>query len=101
MELNKQFFGKKKVHYHVDTRYTCGSPAVVPEQTALRVAEEEKKAYERALTGVYGDDKKTLAETKGLDGIVEARAESGSGKKFTWMIQDLITGTCRHRQPKE
>ncbi len=56
--------------YEVMPRYTAGSPAMVDEHIALRVAEQEKKAYPGHLEGVYGDAWKFVAQTEGLDGIV-------------------------------
>lgn len=78
----------RKTHFSVAPRYTCGSPAQVPEHIARRVAEEEKQAYERSLTGIYGDADKELAEKKGLAGIAEERTETAKG----WQVRDLCTG---------
>lgn len=82
---------------NVRPRYSAGSPAQVDDHTALGVADDEKKDYEHAMEGAYGEEAKLRAEALGLRGIVYAMAESGSGKNFRWLIQDLITGECFRR----
>lgn len=60
--------------YHVAPRYTPGSPALVDVTTAMRVADEEKAAYEWLVNNpgaMPEDDAK--AKKLGLKGIVEAR----------------------------
>lgn len=84
----------KKPFYTVAPRYTPGSPAMVPQPIAEKVAEEEKRAYQAALTGVMGEAEKAMAETFGLRGIVEAKVEQGSGKSHGWKVTDL----CTHEQ---
>jgi hypothetical protein len=56
--------------WNVVPRYTAGSPAAVDPETAERVAKEERAAYERVLTGAYGEEEKRRAERLGLEGIV-------------------------------
>src|ERR1043166_4732278 len=60
--------------YDVHPRYTPGSPAAFFEDRATpeRVAREERDGYERAMTGVYGETQRALAEKAGLHGIVES-----------------------------
>jgi len=79
-------------HYNVEPRYTPGSPAMVDEATARRVAEEEKQSIEYVLQGYEGEKNKALAERLGLRGIAEVRVEKGSGKKHGWDVLDLCTG---------
>ena len=79
---------RRKPHFNVAPRYTCGSPAQVPQALALRVAAQEKEAYERSLTGIYGEADQALAEQKGLAGIAEERLETAKG----WQVRDLCTG---------
>ena len=55
---------------NVAPRYTSGSPGVVDEGTAARVAQQERDAYKRALEGVYGNVERSRAEKLGLRGIV-------------------------------
>lgn len=77
------------VWYNVAPRYTPGSPALVDEATAMRVADEEKKDYETIVAGqsyVPGEEEK--AKRLGLKGIVEARQESKGG----WNVTDVLTG---------
>jgi hypothetical protein len=78
---------RNKTHYQVRPRYTPGSPAQVPQHVALRVAEQEPRFYERALSGVWGDKSKQTAETEGLDFIAYTMQEKRGG----WEILDLIT----------
>lgn len=73
--------------YHVAPRYSAGSPALVHETIALRVAEEEKRGHEHALSGAWGDAQKLRAERLGLRGIAEYREETRKG----WLILDLCT----------
>lgn len=56
-----------KVYYNVAPRYTPGSPAMVPEETARKVAREELGAYE------WVTDK-----SEGLAWIVWAQWEQGN-----------------------
>lgn len=81
-------------HFNVAPRYTCGSPAMVDHDTAERVAQEERTAYERALTGIYGEEDKLKAETMGLNGIAEAVTERRGG----FDVIDMITGQHRRRE---
>lgn len=79
-------------YYTVAPRYTCGSPALVPEVIAERVAKQEKDAYAYVLEGIEGEQRKALAERLGLRGIAEWKIEKGSGKKHGWEVLDLCTG---------
>ena len=79
-------------HYNVAPRYTPGSPALVPERIAMRVAEEEKRAIKDVLDGFEGPQRQKRAQNLGLRGIVEARICRGSGKKLGWEVVDLCTG---------
>lgn len=78
----------RNAHYHVQPRYCAGSPALVPLGQALHCADDEVEFHEMSLTGCWGEEKKKLAETKGLGGIVYARWERGK-KVFR---ADIITG---------
>jgi hypothetical protein len=75
-------------HFNVAPRYTPGSPAMVPEDLARRVAEEEKKFIQHALEGAWGEEQKQRAERLGLRGIVEMRIE----RRDHWEVEDLCTG---------
>jgi hypothetical protein len=56
-------------HYNVAPRYTPGSPALVPEETARRVAAQEKDAYEDAL--IWSEHPRhAIARQKGAAWIV-------------------------------
>ncbi len=79
-------------HYNVAPRYTPGSPALVPERIAMRVAEEEKLAIKDVLDGFHGSERQKRAQNLGLRGIVESRICRGSGKKLGWEVVDLCTG---------
>ena len=76
-----------KGHYSVAPRYTCGSPAQVPLQTAQRVAREEERGYRQALTGLTGAEDLQKAQKLGLRGIVEHRVEVKHG----WRVEDMCT----------
>ncbi len=79
---------KSTVYFQVAPRYAGGSPGMVPEETARRVALQEKDCYDAHLQGIYGPEEKAKAEAKGLDGIVQSQTERGS-KLY---CEDLITG---------
>jgi hypothetical protein len=79
---------RRNMHFNVRPRYTPGSPAAVDEYTALRVVEQERRAYEHSLTGAYGEEDLKVANTQGLKGIVEACFERSNG----WDVKDLLTG---------
>jgi len=64
---------------------------MVHDDVAWKVAEEEARAYEHALSGAWGEDEKKRAETLGLDGIAYVMFEKGSGRQFRWHVWDLIT----------
>ncbi len=84
----------RNVSFSVAPRYTPGSPGLVDEETALRVASQEKETYEVAAEGAYGVDFQRIAREKGLGGIVEKRIERGQG----WDVTDLITGRLFRRE---
>jgi hypothetical protein len=73
--------------FDVRPRYTSGSPAAVPEHIAREVAKQEKDAYEAALTGMYGEEYRRLAQAKGMDGVAIYMKETRTG----WLVFDLIT----------
>ena len=84
----REFIGRRRqVWFNVAPRYTSGSPALVPMDTALRVARQERKSYEDALRGRYGDDDRQEALEKGLSGIAEIHYETRKG----WDVLDLCT----------
>lgn len=62
------------VLYEVAPRYTPGSPAMVPEETARRVARQENQAYQDAISWSM-HPKHELARQKGVSWIVWERVE--------------------------
>lgn len=58
------------MRYELIPRYSGGSPAVVDERTAESVVRDERRGYQIALEGVYGDDAAKAAKANGLEGIV-------------------------------
>ncbi len=85
------FYGHIMIRFNVRPRYSGGSPAMVPEHIALRVAQQERDSFEHDLEGIHGEQKQKRAKILGLSGIVYAQKESGRGKKFRWHRWDLIT----------
>jgi hypothetical protein len=87
-----------KKQYNVRPRYTCGSPAQVPLDVALRVIEDEKQAYEQVLEGVEGEARRNVARVAGLApfnvpemgrrGIVEEVEEHSNH----WLVKCMLTG---------
>lgn len=73
--------------FEVRPYYTCGSPALVDEMTALRVAMQENLAHKRHIEGVYGEDKQKDAARRGLGNIVFKW--DYVGKKYK--IEDILT----------
>lgn len=74
--------------YNVAPRYTPGSPAIVTEDMALRIAKEEENMYNEARSGLYGGEMREKALKLGASGIVELRYETPKG----WDVLDVITG---------
>jgi len=79
---------RRNPHYNVAPRYTAGSPALVREEIALRVAQDEEGGHQHANVGRYGQEKQVTSKEIGLSGIVELRAETKKG----WDVLDVITG---------
>lgn len=78
----------KHRYFNVAPRYTPGSPAQVDFDTATRVVDEERRAYEYTLAGARSPDVARQAALDGLAGIVEERLE----KADCWVVTDMITG---------
>lgn len=74
--------------HSVYPRYSCGSPALVDERTALGVAEDERHGYQAALSGVYGPEQQKRAKALGLSGIVERHRARAHHTDF----EDELTG---------
>jgi hypothetical protein len=55
-----------RVYFEVRPRYTAGSPGMVDEDTAKRLAEEERRSHGYELEGIYGEDRRAEAEKRGL-----------------------------------
>jgi hypothetical protein len=79
---------RKRGHFNVEPRYTPGSPAMVDETTALRVARQEAESWEPCKEGFYGEELQAKAEEDGLDLIVFEMVDRPKG----WEVYDLITG---------
>lgn len=77
-----------RVYYNVAPRYTAGSPAMVDQDTALRVVDQERQAYEYTMAGARSPDAARQAAADGLGGIVEEVTERAD----CWLVTDLITG---------
>jgi hypothetical protein len=77
-------------HFSVYPRYTPGSPAMVPRAMALRIASDEKSAYELALQNAYAHaiPDYIFAKDKGLGGIVEEVWESNGKLQFRDVLTD-------------
>ena len=60
----------KKFDFFVRPRYTCGSPSLVDETTARKVADEEHRGYLIAMSGRKGEGHRRMAAEMGLAGIV-------------------------------
>jgi hypothetical protein len=81
--------------FDVKPRYSGGSPALVDEATARRVAAQEKDMIVGYLEGIYGEAEKLVAETMGLAWIVWFSSQKGN----TVTREDVITGdklTIKH-----
>lgn len=78
---------RENLNYSVAPRYTAGSPGLVDPATGQTVAAEEKRAYQRALEGMYGPEDQERAKAAGLEGIVYIVTEKGGNMH----IRDVIT----------
>ena len=83
--------------FNVAPRYSPGSPALVSQAIAERVAADEVDFYRAVLEGVYGPDEVARAQQLGLDGIVEERVERHDGE----LVRDVITGRESFRLRRE
>ncbi len=93
-ERLRVFVGRKRDwHCSVRPRYGPGSGAAVSPEIALRVALDEARCYEHALSGVYGEETQTKARALGLLGIAECLVET----RKAWHVLDLITGEVYDR----
>ncbi len=84
-----EFVGRSRssISYNVAPRYTSGSPAMVPFDTALRVAEQEHAAWHSLVGGREGEARQAHAENHGRDRIVVCVRDAAKRKGF-----DMITG---------
>lgn len=79
---------RRPCHYNVRPRFSAGSPAMVSEEIALRVADDERENHARAAEGRYGNELQEQADDEhALYGIVYLLEEH---PKF-WRVYDLIT----------
>lgn len=78
---------RKRGHFNVAPRYTSGSPAMVDEATALRVANQERKQWTNEGEGFFGKEARDRALKVGLDLISFEMVERPKG----WEVYDLIT----------
>jgi len=83
------------IYFEVRPRYTCGSPGQVSERICAEEALSEQEGYQRALSGVYGEESKAKAEREGLEGICFVRWSKGNK---TWRY-DLIMNV-KYEEPK-
>jgi hypothetical protein len=75
--------------FHVAPRYTCGSPALVREEIARQVAEEEVRFYNRLIEHPEMCPQDTeLAKLAGLSRIAWASHQKGNKME----VIDIITG---------
>ena len=81
----------RSVYWNVAPRYTAGSPAMVSETIARRVAKQEQDAIIAAREGAFGEKAQEMAERLGLAGIVWSSLETRKGV----IITDLLTGEAR------
>lgn len=87
-ELAYQHAGRG-AHWHIEPRFTGGSPAMISLGEVAHVAVQEFEARERCATGVFGEELKAKAEQPdALKGIAYGRWEKGK-KVFRF---DLLTG---------
>lgn len=79
-----------RVHFEYRPRYCISAftSAIVSQGVCAQMAVDEVEAHHQSVTGMYGDEKLVLAETKGLAWICFARWQR-SKKVFRY---DLITG---------
>jgi nicotinamide mononucleotide (NMN) deamidase PncC len=80
-----------ELKYNVAPRYTAGSPAMVDRAIAERVAEQEEEAFHRSLTGIYGEEARTIAQTQGLGWIAWETMERRSQLTKADMLTGQIT----------
>lgn len=95
---------RRRTYFEVRPRYTAGSPGMVDEAQARRVAREEWASYQSELSGIYGRAQQRTAMEIGLlpqpvaglfgaRGIVEAVEEHDNH----WLVTDVLTGKVFRR----
>jgi hypothetical protein len=78
---------KDVLRFHVNPRYTPGSPGIVRDSIAQQIIRRESDAYNYMINGLDGEAKKEQARTLGLSGIVEERWKY-EGRLY---FRDMIT----------
>lgn len=94
--------------FRLEPRYTCGSPAWLPDsehnhELAIEVANSEHRSYGHYMEGAYGEEKRAYAVEKGLDGIVvEGISAQAAGlirrKHNVRHYRDILTGRIFSRK---
>lgn len=89
----------KNYHYNARPRYTAGSPAAVDQATAEKLAADEIRMHQIALTGVWGDKQQAFAKQAGVgpfdagDGRgLRSPAEYVEEHSNHWLVKCLTTG---------
>lgn len=77
-----------RTFYHVAPRFTAGSPSMVDEETAARVAADELNAAAAIVDGLLGAEELERLGREGVEGIAYATSES----RRSQYVYDLITG---------
>lgn len=78
---------RSREFFSVRPRYAGGSPAQVPPNIALQVAQDEKRAHARTLEGFHGEAERLRAVALGLGHVVEFLVERPQG----WDVVDVLT----------
>lgn len=76
-------------HTDIHPRYTCGSPALVPNDQGVKIAKQESEAYFAAVRGEMGEDEQRKAIREGRAGIaIERWQRAGHDYKRDLIIDE-------------
>ena len=104
LNASRRMHGPLDIEFHTNVRprYTPGSPALVSMIQGEEVVEDERRCYELARAGRYGDAAQLRAETLGLARIAFVKIAERNRRLQRTVItyRDLITGETFDNYPE-
>jgi hypothetical protein len=104
LNASRRMHGPLDIEFHTNVRprYTPGSPALVSMIQGEEVVADERRAYEHALDGHYGEEAQQRAMNLGLARIafVKVRERCRAQQRTIITYRDLITGETFDNYPE-